>query len=45
MVTWFTADELLDIYEQLPNPSAELKALVKKLSPDDNPVLMIVTLK
>ncbi|RHO65496.1 hypothetical protein DW083_20690 [Parabacteroides sp. AF48-14] len=45
MVTWFTADELLAIYEQLPNPSAELEALVKKLSPDDNPVLMIVTLK
>ena len=45
MVTWFTADELLDIYKQLPNPSAELKVLVKKLNPDDNPVLMVVTLK
>lgn len=45
MVTWFTADELLDIYEQLPNPSDELRAVVKKLNPDDNPVLMVVQLK
>ncbi len=45
MVTWWGADEFLEIYEQLPNPSVELKAVAEKLSPDDNPVLMIVTLK
>lgn len=45
MVTWFTADKFLEIYEQLPNPSAELKAVAEKLNPDDNPVLMVVQLK
>lgn len=45
MVTWFSADKFLEIYETLPNPSPELKALAEKLIPDDNPVLMIVQLK
>ena len=45
MVTWFSADKFLEIYETLPNPSPELKALTEKLIPDDNPVLMIVQLK
>jgi len=45
MITWFMAEEFLEIYEQLPNPSPELKAVAEKLSPDDNPVLMVVQLK
>ena len=45
MVTWFLAEEFLDIYEQLPSPSKELKAFAQKLQQDDNPVLMTVKLK
>lgn len=45
MVTWFSADKFLSIYETLPNPSAELKTIAEKLAPDDNPVLMVVKLK
>ena len=45
MVTWWMADEFLKIYESLPNPSAELRAVAEKLQPDDNPVLMVVQLK
>lgn len=45
MVTWFMAEEFLEIYGQLPNPSPELKAVAEKLTPDDNPVLMVVQLK
>ena len=45
MVTWFMAEEFLEIYGQLPNPSPELKAVAEKLDPDDNPVLMVVQLK
>ena len=45
MVTWWTADEFLDIYGQLSNPSAELKSIAEKLNSDDNPVLMVVKLK
>lgn len=45
MITWFLAEELLNIYKQLPNPSDELKAVAEKLTPDDNPVLMVVQLK
>ncbi len=45
MVTWFMAEEFLEIYEQLPAPSPELKAVAEKLSSDDNPVLMVVKLK
>lgn len=45
MVAWFTASDFLDIYEQLENPSPTLKKMVARLSPDDNPILMVVTLK
>lgn len=45
MVTWFMAEEFLEIYGQLPNPSPELKAVAEKLTSDDNPVLMVVQLK
>ena len=45
MVASWSAEDFLKIYEQLPNPSAELKAVAEKLNQDDNPVLMIVTLK
>ena len=44
-MTWWMADEFLKIYESLPNPSAELRAVAEKLQPDDNPVLMVVQLK
>ena len=45
MITWWPADQFLEIYGALPNPSAELRAVAKKLKPDDNPVLMVVQLK
>lgn len=45
MVTYWNAEEFLKLYEQLENPSPELKKIAEKLTPDDNPVLMIVTLK
>lgn len=45
MVTWWNAEDFLSIYEQLENPSPELKKLAEKLTPEDNPVLMVVTLK
>ena len=45
MVTWWLAEEFLDIYRELPDPSPELKKVAEKLTPDDNPVLMVVTLK
>lgn len=45
MVTWWSAEDFLKIYEQLPDPSAELKTVAEKLTPDDNPVLMVVKLK
>lgn len=45
MVTWWGVEEFLEAYKQLTNPSAELKTLAEKLTPDDNPVLMVVTLK
>lgn len=45
MITWWTADEFLNMYEQLSNPSEELKSIAEKLTPDDNPVLMVVKLK
>ena len=45
MITWWSADRFLEIYESLPNPSAALRAVAEKLQPDDNPVLMVVQLK
>lgn len=45
MVAWWNAEEFLSLYEQLENPSPELQKLAGKLTPDDNPVLMVVTLK
>ena len=45
MITWWSADQFLEIYESLPNPSTELRAVAKNLKPDDNPVLMVVQLK
>lgn len=45
MVSWFLAEEFLEIYEQLTSPSKELKAFAEQLRPDDNPVLMVVKLK
>lgn len=45
MVTWWNAEDFLKIYEQLENPSPALKKLAEKLTPEDNPVLMVVTLK
>ena len=45
MITSCSADEFLTAYTQLSNPSSELKAVAGKLKSDDNPVLMVVTLK
>ena len=45
MITWWSADRFLEIYESLPNPSAEMRKVAEKLEPDDNPVLMVVQLK
>ena len=45
MVTWWNAGDFLELYEKLLNPSPELKKVAEKLTPDDNPVLMVVTLK
>ena len=45
MVAWWNAEDFLEIYNQLENPSPELKKIAEKLSPEDNPVLMVVTLK
>ena len=45
MITWWSADQFLEIYESLPNPSTELREVAENLKPDDNPVLMVVQLK
>lgn len=45
MITWWTASDFLNLYKQLEKPSPALKNIAEKLTPDDNPVLMVVTLK
>lgn len=45
MISWWLAEDFLEIYEQLENPSPALKEMAEKLTPEDNPVLMVVTLK
>lgn len=45
LVTYCSAEEFLEHYERMENPSDRMKEIARKLKPDDNPVVMVVSLK
>ena len=45
MIAYFTAEDFLEYYSEMETPSQAVSALVRKLKIDDNPVLMVVSLK
>ena len=45
MVSFCNAQDFLDYYESLEDPSLEIKRLAANLSPDSNPIIVIANLK
>lgn len=45
LVTFCSAEEFLEYYESLDNPSEKIKKVVEGLKPDDNPVVIVASLK
>jgi hypothetical protein len=45
MVSFIEAEEFLEHYRQMKNPSPEVTAIAEKLQPDDNPVVIVAKLK
>lgn len=45
LITYISADDFLEHYHQMENPSSEIMKLANKMKPDDNPVVIIATLK
>ena len=45
MVSFCNAQDFLDYYETLEDPSPEIKRLATNLSPDSNPIIVIANLK
>jgi hypothetical protein len=45
LVTFLSPEAFLDYYDKIENPTPELKKIAGKISPDDNPIVIIAKLK